>query len=157
MPLLSTPVFPLSANDSCKQALVWSWSVAGGLVRLELSAVKHSSSGPSRHSGCVFMWPLGVLGSSACVCVRAHQTRTPQADSKTHSDSVKGSRPSADSWSTLPIRSSVLTALSAPSPPELLKITCNSDVYLLLPLKNSAWFWRLSSRGLVFDLCVFLG
>lgn len=100
MPLSSTPVFPLSANDSCKQALVWSWWFGSSLC---LAALKGSIG--SATFVCVFFSFYVTLSRSRVICVSG-ATGWLQTTPKT---SVNRSQLSGDSWSTLLIKSGVLS------------------------------------------------
>lgn len=147
MPLLSTPVFPLSANDSCKQALEWSWWFGSFLC---LSALKGSNG--SATFVCV---SYVTLRSSRVICVPG-ATGWLQATPKT---SVNRSRPSGDRWNTLLIRSGVLS-VGVSSATQ----SCWKSPVIQTPFKTQPRFfspkeidsvWCLSS-SLVFGLCMFL-
>lgn len=99
---------------------------------------------------CVFV----TSRSSRVTCVRAPQTRTPQADSKPHPDLCEREPAEHRQLEHAPDKIRRAVCSQWPIPSELLKITCNSNVYVVLLLKNSAWVQCLSSSSPVFGLCV---
>lgn len=126
MPLSSTPVFPLSANDSCKQALEWSWWFGSFLC---LSALKGSNG--SATFVCV---SYVSLSSSRVICVPG-ATGWLQATPKT---SVNRSWLSGDSWSMLLIRSGVMSVGVS-----LATMSCRKSPVIQAPLKMQPCFFPL--------------
>lgn len=146
MPLSSTPVFPLCANE----ALEWSWWFGSSLC---VSALKGSNG------SATFVCVSDVtLRSSRVTCVPGWLQTTPKT-------SVNRSRLSGDSWSTLLIRSGVLSVGVASALTASATQSCWKSPVIQTPFKTQPRFippkeidsvWCLSS-SLVFGLCVFLG
>lgn len=156
MPLSSRPVFPLSAKDSCKQALVRRWSVAGsfGLLWFFSSCLQPDIPAAVQLCLCV----SATSRRSRVICARAPQTWMPQADSKPHPDLCEREPAKRRQLEHAPDKISRAVCSQWPSPSEFLQITCDSNAYVVLLLKNSAWFWCLSSSSsLVFGLRVLPG